>query len=166
MKNTLISIILVVLILGCTSNNSIQDSNEQELTNIDFEILPFQGLEYNGQSGDYEAFYAFNDSSYAIYVENYIYSAFSFENAMQIFREKFEGYENFACEEVSSNGWLTNAQIFECTYYSINENASYKSAVFYKNNEFIHTMLSVWGQSLNNYETIFDEFNQKAINWG
>jgi hypothetical protein len=138
----------------------------EELSNIDFEILFFQGLEYVGATDDYESFYAINDSNFAIYVEKIIYSAQSFEDAIGIFSNKFGGYENFNCNNISSQDWLTKAQILECDYMSTELNTTFKSVIFYKNNEFIHSMLSVWGQGLGEYGDLFNEFNKKAIKWG
>lgn len=162
MKNQIFSIIAIILILGCTTPETKDVENE---TNIDFKVLAFPGLEYSGTNDEYISFYALNDSNFAIYVEQIIYFASSFDSAKQIFSETFEGYENFSCSDVSSDNWLSNAQVFECTYLETISNTSFKSTVFYKNNEFIHTMLSVRGLELNEYNELFDEFNQKAIQW-
>jgi hypothetical protein len=161
MKNQILSIIVIILILGCTTKAK-EIENE---TNIDFKVLTFPGIEYSGITDDYISFYAVNDSNFAIYVEQIIYSASSFNNSKQIFSETFKVYENFKCQDVNSTNWLSNAQVFECTYIETSSNTSFKSTIFYKNNEFIHSMLSVRGLKISEYNDVFNEFNQKAIQW-
>lgn len=173
MKLQLLALTAVILILGCASNdskwsnevNALGEPTYDEIENFDFGILPFPGLEYVGPSGDYEAFYGLNDSNFAIYAEVIIYSANDYSHAKQLFYERFGAYPDFECNDINSNDWITQAQVFECEYSSAELNTSFKSAVFYKGNEFIHTTLSVWGDELSEYEYIFDEFNQKAIVW-
>lgn len=79
--------------------------------------------------------------------------------------DEFSAYSSsLQCVDISTSGWLTNTKAFSCQYvYS--DYISYEIVTFYKDNSYVQTDLSVWGNSLQSYTYIFDEFNAKAVSW-
>ncbi len=174
---------LIVLLFGCTSTNN---SNENlavtqkwsdevsalgeptyEKVNIspNYEILPFPGLTYSGLRDGWQAFYASNsDYTFAIYASpEIINNVGTYEEIKESVKEEFSQYSNSViCKDISTNGWLTNAKAFSCTY-TYSDYISYNIVTFYKNNSYIQTNLSVWGTTLGTYTNIFNEFNEKAV---
>jgi len=189
------SILFVFVLLGCTSsgpsdNTTIQnpqnalnsnqakqwsdkvaalgDPTYQTVTiSSGYKILPFPGLTYAGLRDGYQSFYATNkDYTFAIYTSPSVINAGkSYAEVKADAVQKYSVYADLKCNDIPSSGWLTSAQVFECTYYIAQINANYKSTFFYKNNSYVETMLAVWGKTLGTYEYIFDEFNPKAVEW-
>jgi hypothetical protein len=192
-KIIFILIVLIIssfLLLGCTEENQNNSTEVNKLNDqaqqwsqevialgeptydtIDIEtgykILPFPGLEYNGFRDNWQAFYAANqDYTFAIYASpEIIENAGTYEEVKQKAINEYNLYSSsLKCEDISTDGWLTQAKAFSCSYvYS--DYISYKIVTFYKDSKYIQTNLSVWGTSLQDYEYIFDEFNAKAVSW-
>jgi hypothetical protein len=186
MKYELITALLIILIIGCTASNTGNNTNvnvskwsakvnalgEPTYQDVNvtsgFVILPFPGLAYNGLRSGFEAFYSTNkDYTFAIYVTpNVNNSGRTYAQVKTDINQKYNYFSSLTCVDVTSSTWLTQAQVFSCTYTDSTNNINYKSVIFYKNQAFIETILSVWGTTpLSNYEYLFDEFNQKAVSW-
>jgi len=153
MNKKILAIIAGALILGCTSNQT-EESHDLSIDN-------YEGLEYFGKSGDYEMFYSPTDSSFAIYVENFIYFSQSFEAAKQAAFIRFSEYSNLECQETA----IKSIQALECTYYEGASNTSFKSIIMYKDSEYIHLMLSAFGEIQQAQDAIFDNFIINSVVW-
>lgn len=178
-------LLLLLLVVGCTSNLNSEEaaapsssgwservsslgepSYERFSVLTGFEILPFPGITYSGLREGYHAFYASNeDYTFAIYVYPYIQAGTDYDSVKDAVSYKYSSYSNLNCIDVNSDGWLTEASVFECTYYIDYIDVNYKSAIFYRDGYYIETLIGVWGTTLGSYEYIFDEFNQKAVKW-
>ncbi len=189
----LVVLVSVLFLFGCTTSSSDQGATSSadnvsatsqwskevaalgnpsyEKINVaaGYEILPFPGLTYSGLRDGYQAFYATNkDYSFAIYASPAVVNATGKDYAQVKagIMQKYGVYSNLTCTDLQSANWLTQAKVFECSYFASQINVQYKSTIFYKSNEYVETILSVWGTSpLSSYEYIFDEFNQKAVSW-
>ena len=191
----LVLVLLIFVLLGCTSSGPSSDNNLNNSQNASssvganqwsdkvaalgeptystvtiangYQILPFPGLTYAGLRDGYQSFYATNkDYTFAIYaVPSVVNAGKSYADVKTDAVTKYSIYADLKCNDISSGGWLTSAQVFECTYYIAQINANYKSTFFYKNNSYIETILAVRGTTLGTYEYVFDEFNQKAVQW-
>jgi len=186
----LIILIGLLFLFGCTaqesntgSQNSVNSLGGQQWTkevtalgeptyekvtiSSGYEILPFPGLTYSGLRDNWQSFYATNsDYTFAIYASPSVTTnAGTYEEVKKKVQDEFSAYaDSLKCQDISTSGWLTNAKAFSCSYvYS--DYISYEIVTFYKDSAYIKTDLSVWGNSLQKYTYIFDEFNQKAVNW-
>jgi hypothetical protein len=184
MKNKILvlSILLALLfVLGCakkeisSAGNTFQPDARiaalgkptyKEVSANGFKILPFPGLEYNGIRDGKQAFYAANkDYTFAIYTDPGVTeSSKTLDEVIEYYKSYYASY-NPVCEEISTVGWITEAKAFSCRYYIESINAYYKSTIFYRDGDYVQTIVGVWGTSLKEYEYIFDAFNAQAVKW-
>jgi hypothetical protein len=176
MNKLFVLLILVSLFLfGCTSSNfteeikSLGNFNYEEIEiSKEYSILPFPGLKYNGIRDNFQYFSTEKENfQFSIYASPSVEKTdLTFNELKKSFSNSFSKVDSFAkCNSISTNNWLTKKDAFSCNYYNYSIGANYKLVVFYDSGEFVRTMIGVWGKDLLEYEYVFDEFNQKVVNW-
>jgi hypothetical protein len=74
---------------------------------------------------------------------------------------RFSEYSLLECQEAI----IKSSQALECTYYEPIANTSFKSIIIYKDAEYIHLMLSAFGEIMQAQEAVFGNFIENAVAW-